>query len=529
METKIFHWGGNLDPSSPVYVVRPEDAKLAEHIAVGDFVSIIAARQMGKTSMLLRTRKLLSQAGMAIAYIDLSPAREESLQGWYGYLAKTINEQLLNPADAPPLPNTHLEFMQYIRAAATLMGNKRFCIMLDEIGAVPPELSDAFFGNVRYVFSNRQVKPELRYTNFVLCGTFQSRNLIRNPANSPFNISKNLRPSDFSRDGVKSLVSQLERLGIFYDDDIPDEVYSWTAGQPYLTQRLCSIFEDWKIPISGPNIVERAAQEIMAEDNNLDHIVSLLNDEPELVPWLERILIHHENIRFNRMTNQRLARLELLGLIKPGTDGMCKVKNKMYQALLIDNFFAESVSNTVPDTPISTEPAAVSASQEVTALSIDIVNSTIIKQGQDRVAVSYTFQQYYQYIQNLSRRWGGRIKDSAGDGIMCIFSSADSALSCAREIQDNMPGFNHRHNRLDMPVEVRVGLNTGQVLLRNLEDYRMTSQLYDITLDLSGKLQKGINAGEIAITNYTMQRLKEPVPATRQEFWPEYNITVYVV
>ncbi len=528
METKIFHWGGNLDPNSPVYVTRPEDNKLAEHIAVGDFVSIMAARQMGKTSMLLRTRKILSKAGMAIAYVDLSPAREETLQGWYGYICNSINEQLLGK-EAPPLPNTHLEFMQFIRTAATILGSKRFCIMLDEIGTVPPAMSDAFFGNVRYVFSNRQVKPELRYTNFVLCGTFQSRNLIKNPANSPFNISKNLRPSDFGRDGVKTLLSQLERIGVFYDNDIPDEVYSWTSGQPYLTQRLCSIFEDWKIPISGPNIVERAAQEIMAEDNNLDHIINRLVAEPELVPWLERILIHKENIRFNRMTNQRLARLELLGLIKPRNDGMCVIKNKMYQALLLDNFFSEKVANIVPEIRPSTEPSTVSASQEVTAMSIDIVNSTILKQDQDRVAVSYTFQQYFQYIQSLTRRWGGRIKDSAGDGIMCIFASADSALSCAHEIQDNIVGFNHRHNRLGKTLEVRIGLNTGQVLLRNLEDYRMTSQLYDYTLDLSGKLQKGINAGEIAITNNTMQRLSEPAPAKRQEFWPEYNITVYVV
>lgn len=530
METKLFHWGGNLAPSSPVYIKRSEDDKFTEHIAVGDFISLMAPRQMGKTSMLLRTRKLLSRAGMAIVYVDLSPAREEALEAWYAYLATSICEQVLPPDSHPPLPQSHLEFIQFLRAVATQLDNTRLCIMLDEIGTVPPHMSDAFFGNVRYVFSNRQVKPEFRFTNFVLCGTFQPRDLIKNPANSPFNISKTIRLNNLTLDGVKRLVAMLERMGIFYDDDIPDEVYNWTNGQPYLTQRLCATFEDWKIPISGLKIVERAVQELMNEDNNLDHIIHCLHEEPELVPWLERILIRKESLRFNRMTNQKLAKLELIGLIRPGADGTCKIQNRIYHDLLMDNFFAEQDTGVVSDVTTSAEvPEALSASQEVTAISVDVANSTLLKQDQDKVAVAYTFQQYFQYIQNLARRWGGQVKDSAGDGVMCIFASADSALSCAKEIQRNMAGFNHRHNRLNGPFAVRIGLNTGNVLLRDLEDYRMTRNLYDYTLDLSGKVQKGIVAGEIAFTNTTMERLKEPVKAKREEFWPEYNITVYIL
>lgn len=530
MEAKLFHWGGNLDPNSPVYIKRNEDEKLAEHIACGDFVTVMAPRQMGKTSMLLRTRKFLTMAGMSIAYIDLSPAREENLTSWLAYVASSITEQLLPPNDYPPLPTSHLEFIQFLRAVATQLSNSRICIMLDEIGTVPDSMCDAFFGNVRYVFSNRQVKPEFRHTNFVLCGTFQPRDLIKNPANSPFNISKTIRLNNFTLDGVKRLVAMLERMGVYYEEDVPQEIYNWTAGQPYLTQRLCATFEDWKIPISELAVIERAVQELMADDNNLDHIVHRLHEEPELIPWIERILIRRESIRFNRMTNQRLARLELIGLIKPGTDGMCKISNRIYHDLLLNNFFSEKEAELVPDVSTTTEnPVEAAASQEVTAISVDVVDSTHLKLDQDKVSVTYTFQQYFQYIQNLARRWGGQVKDSAGDGVMCIFASADSALSCAREIQKNLVGFNHRHNRLNGPFTVRIGLNTGQVLLRDLEDYRMTRNLYDYTLDLSGKVQKGVHAGEIAFTASTMEKLKEPVKTKREEFWPEYNITVYVI
>jgi len=530
MEARFFHWGGNLDPTSPVYIKRPEDERLPEHVAAGDFVTVLAPRQMGKTSLLLRVRRLLTEAGMAVAYIDLSPAREESLESWYAHLSTGIAEQVLPGMDRPPLPQSHLEFVQFMRAVATQLGQTRLCIMLDEVGTVPEDMSDAFFGNVRYVFSNRQVKPEFRFTNFVLCGTFQPRDLIKNPANSPFNISKTLRMSDMTRDGVRRLVGMLERMGVYFDEDIPDVIHDWTGGQPYLTQRLCAIFEEWKIPISGPEVVERAIQELMMDDNNLDHIIHRLHEEPDLVPWLERLLIRKESIRFNRMTNQRLARLELIGLIKPAKDGSCKIRNRIYHDLLLNNFFSERQGEQVPDMEGSTEAQTRTAeNQVVTAVSVDVVDSTLLKQDQDKVAVTYTFQQYFQYVQNLARRWGGQVKDAAGDGVMCMFPDADSALNCARELQQNLEGFNRRHNRLNGPLTVRIGLNTGNVLARDLQDYRMTRSLYDYTLDLAGKVQKGIGAGQIALTNNTMEHLQNPITADRQEFWPEYNITVYVL
>ncbi|HXE71695.1 MAG TPA: AAA-like domain-containing protein [Candidatus Nitrosotenuis sp.] len=525
MGARLFHWGGNLDPDSPVYVRRPEDEKLLEHIQAGDFVTVLGPRQMGKTSLLYRVRKQLAEAGAAVAYVDFTPAREEALEAWYSHLASSIAEQTLGGAEAPPLPRSHLDFVSFLRSvAAGLPG--RLVILLDEVGAVPADFSDAFFGNVRYVFSNRQVRPEFARTVFVLCGTFQPRDLIKNPANSPFNISKTLRMSDLSRDGVRQLVTMLERMGVPVDEEVADEVYAWTGGQPYLTQRLCSIFEDWRIPVNGPQVVERAVQEVMSDDVNLDHIVHRLQQEQELLPWLERIVVKKEAIRFNRMTNPRLARLELIGVIKAGKDGNCAVRNRIYHNLLVHHFFegAPAVEETAPGPGV-----AAPERQVCTALSVDVVDSTRLKQDQDRVAVTYTFGQFFQYVQQTIRKYGGQVKDAAGDGVMCIFPTADAAVGCARDLQVNLPAFNRRHNRLSGTLQVRVGLNTGEVLARDLTDLRMTQGLYDYTLDLAGKVQKGVGPGEIALTHHTMEAITQPVSVAREEFWPEYNIRVYVL
>ncbi len=508
MEADLFHWGGNLRPDSAAYCDRIEDEKLPEHLAAGDFVTVIGPRQMGKTSLLYRVRHKLAPQGYAIAYVDLSAAREEPLPSWYRYIATTIHEQIGGPSE---MPATHLEFLNYLRALGGALG--RVVLMLDEVGSVPEEFTDAFFGNVRYVFSNRQVKPEFARMSFVLCGTFSPRDLIKNQANSPFNVSKTLRMTDLTRDGVRKLVTLLERLGIATAEDVPDEIYRWTEGQPYLTQRLCSVLAGWRIPVGGPEVVARAVREIMSDCNNLDHVVHRLESEPELRPWLDRVLVG-EKIKFNRMTNPRLARLELIGLIKADKDGNCRIRNAMYKELV---GAPESVS------------APVSEGRECTAVCLDVVDSTRLKQNQDKVNVTYTFQQYHEYVGNLVRRHKGHVKDAAGDGTMAVFDSAQDAVECCREIQLHLGAFNRRHNRLEMGLEVRIGVNSGKVLTRDLGDASQTRNLYDYTLDVAGKVQKGAGAREICLTENTLGRLPVRPVVAREEYWPEYDVKIFVV
>jgi len=529
METKrLFFWGGNLAPDSPVYIERPEDQKLAEHILAGDYVTVLAPRQMGKTSLLYRVMSRLRAQGTAVAYLDLSATREESLETFYRHLAATIHEQVDPQGEAPTGLATHLDFLNYLRAVAGKLGEStRLVLMLDEVGSVPPQMCDPFFSNVRYVFSNREVRAEFKRIVFVLCGTFQPRDLIQNPANSPFNISKTVRMSDLSRDGVRRLVSMLERMGIPVAEEIPDEIYGWTAGQPYLTQRLCSIFEEWKIPVNGKEVAQSAVRELMQDDNNLDHILHRIQQESELHSWLQRILAG-EKIRFNRMTNPRLARLELVGAITAGKDGNCKLRNRLYEELLRDNLGAAEPGEE-PPRPTVRAAAPADEGKECTAVCIDVVNSTLLKQHQDKVDVTYTFQQLHQYVANLVRRRGGHVKDVAGDGTMIIFTQPDEAIRCCHELQGHLSAFNQRHNKLSQDLALRIGVNTGKVLASDLEDARMTAGLFDYTLDLAGKVQKASGPGEIAVTSNTLTRLEQPVEVAREEYWPEFDVTIHVL
>ena len=54
-ETDFFVAGGTLRTSDPSYVTRPADAELLQQLQAGEFCYVLTPRQMGKSSLMVRT------------------------------------------------------------------------------------------------------------------------------------------------------------------------------------------------------------------------------------------------------------------------------------------------------------------------------------------------------------------------------------------------------------------------------------------------------------------------------------------
>ena len=63
--------GGTLNPDAPSYIVRKADRELCDHILAGDICYVLTPRQMGKSSLMLRTAKRLEKEGILTATVDL--------------------------------------------------------------------------------------------------------------------------------------------------------------------------------------------------------------------------------------------------------------------------------------------------------------------------------------------------------------------------------------------------------------------------------------------------------------------------
>src|SRR5438034_17155 len=88
--------GGMLPPGAPSYVTRQADDELFAALRHGDYCYVLNARQMGKSSLCVRTIARLRQAGFRTAFLDLTKfgGRNLTAEQWYAALLSELGREL---------------------------------------------------------------------------------------------------------------------------------------------------------------------------------------------------------------------------------------------------------------------------------------------------------------------------------------------------------------------------------------------------------------------------------------------------
>lgn len=145
-----------------------------------------------------------------------------------------------------------------------------------------------------------------------------------------------------------------------------------------------------------------------------------------------------------------------------------------------------------------------------TFLSVDIVNSAKLKEGEDNLRVVRTFLAFHRY---LTRRTRGALASLfSGDGVMCLFKRPQEAVDVAISILKGLEAFNREESSLSGYLDVRAGIHSGTVLLDNTKDLTKVTA-WD--MDVAWHLQKHSRPGGLLISRSTWKQIGNQVDFKR--------------
>ncbi|BDA76571.1 WD-repeat containing protein (plasmid) [Calothrix sp. PCC 7716] len=245
--------GGSLTEDAPSYVVRQADFYLYNELKAGNFCYIFNSRQMGKTSLQVRTIKRLQAEGIACTTIDISGRGSKDInpEQWYAGIVYTLvaNFQIANPSEfirtwwkenceLSPLQRLDIFIDNFLLEKI----KSKIVIFIDEIDSI---LSlnfqgDDFFAWIRSCYEKRNINCDFNRLTFVLLGVATPSDLIADKVRTPFNIGCAIQLNGFQIHEISPLASGF--IGeIVNPQAVLQEVLAWTGGQPILTQKLCDL------------------------------------------------------------------------------------------------------------------------------------------------------------------------------------------------------------------------------------------------------------------------------------------------
>ncbi len=370
--------GGTLHRDAQCYVAREADSRLYTSLTGGEFCYVLTARQMGKSSLMVRTAARLRKDQASVAVLDLTALGQNlSVEQWYTGLLDRIGEQLdlENELEDEWDKNQSLgplqRWMVAVRSVLLERCPGQIVVFIDEIDAVR-SLSfstDEFFAGIRELYNRRAQDPALDRLAFCLLGVATPSDLIRDTRTTPFNIGHRIELTDFTEAEAGPLA-----LGMGgktqSGHQLLRRILYWTGGHPYLTQRLCRAVAE-AASAQTASAVDRICNDLFLSLRAREHDDNLLFvrermlrsevDTPSLLSLYDKVR-RGGKVRDDE-TNPLVPVLRLAGITR-SEKAFLRVRNRIYERV----FDRDWVTSNLPGAELRRQKAAYKRGAKVAAL-----------------------------------------------------------------------------------------------------------------------------------------------------------------
>ena len=358
---EFFSVGTPLHAVRAGYIRRAADDVLYETIVSGRYAHVIAPDRSGKSSLVAAIAARLENNGFKVAILDLEQigVRDAGSDAgrWYYSVAYRMLRQLRIRVDLQSwwqdksILSNRQRLVEFYSEVLLRNVHERIVVFVDEIQCIEDlPFADQLLASIRAAHNARATDPEFSRLTFVLLGECDPINLIDEPELSPFNITQAVALPDFTRSDLDLFATELN-LSPDKAAAALDRVYYWTAGQPYLAQKLARAISRDEMSGDVVEDVDRLATRQLAgrsalhNEPQMSHIHrQVVNDEPRR----EALLNLYGRIRKGLDVPADLGsplqrRLIAIGLIVIDEDGNLAVRNRLYAAVFTARWANENL------------------------------------------------------------------------------------------------------------------------------------------------------------------------------------------
>ncbi|WP_440875914.1 response regulator [Thalassotalea sp. PLHSN55] len=363
-----FQVGGSLTSDSTVYVKRSADLEITTALKNNELCYVFNTRQIGKSSLLLKTKKLMQSSGYKCSYIDISRIGSINItsEQWYAGLAFELWRNFSLPSgmaffewwkslgDIPPPQKLSLFWEEKLLEA---FPEDSFILFFDEVDSVIslPFAADDFFTAIRSAY-NTEKNENIGRINFAIFGVALPSDLMSDSSRAPFNIGKAIALDCFTIGEAVPLISPF-CLPTSQQKTILKRALYWTGGQPFLTQKLLSMALT-QLKNDQLNLINEEVIDLLVHDYIIDNWRN--NDTPEHLKTIyDRVTLDKNNVQllsdYLKVCHSdplpahldNYQRLYLTGLVHIKNKTVV-VKNQIYKTIFSSQWAEDELSKLRP-------------------------------------------------------------------------------------------------------------------------------------------------------------------------------------